>query len=186
MTVRHLIISLVVLLAALPVQAQTAVTVAVADFEDISLDSGVIPSDRMSEVLQALLQRQAGGRLRVISGEAVRAALRSRGYTPGDLVSPSRAAEVAGMVGANWLVTGRWTHLRVVSISVPEGPGTPPTRQGDAFAYAVIEIRVFDASARRVLFRDSFTGHANGGDYNSLLFAATEALYFAAIQITRL
>ena len=51
-----LLLALVVLTALLPAQAQTVRVVAITDFENISMDSGLIPIAHLSEVLRQLLQ----------------------------------------------------------------------------------------------------------------------------------
>ncbi len=178
-----LLLALVVLTALLPAQAQTVRVVAITDFENISMDSGLIPSAHLSEVLRQLLQQQAGGQWRVIAGDSVRTAMRARGFTAQDLIYPSRAAEVAQAVGAEWVVTGRWTQLRFVSRSTPEPPSV---RHGDALAIADVEVRVLETSSRRRLMEDRFSGRSVGGDLFSLLFAAAEALRGAATRIARL
>lgn len=183
---RMILIVIMLLAALVPAQAQSARTVAVVDFLNISVDSGLVPSALLSEILQDLLQHRAAGRFRVIAGDNVRAALRTRGYTAEDLIFPSRAVEIAQAVGADWLVTGRWTQLRFIGRSTPEDPGMPPIRQGDQFAYAAVEVRVLEAANRRILFEGRFTGEATGGDLSSLLLAATEALRDAADRIIRL
>lgn len=173
----------VILLALAPAQGQTIRTVALADFEDISLDSGLIPIAHLSEVLRQLLQQQAGGQWRIIAGDPVRAAMRARGFTSQDLIFPSRASQIAQAVGAEWVVTGRWTQLRFISRSTPEPPST---RHGDALAIADVEVRVLEASSRRRVFEGQFSGRSVGGDFGSLLLAATEALRGVAAAIARL
>lgn len=183
---RITLIVIVILAALVPAQAQSARAVAVADFVETGADSGLLPSALLNQVLQDLLQQRAAGRFRVIAGDSVREALRARGYTAEDLISPSRAVEIAQAVGADWLVTGRWTHLRFIGRSTPEDPTTPSIRQGDMLAYAAVEIRVLEAATRRILFEGRFTGEATGGDLASLLLAATEALRDAAVRIAQL
>lgn len=183
---RSILVALVILSLAIgPLQAQTVRTIAVADFENISVDSGLIPTPFLSDVLVRFLQQQ-GAQVRVIEGSGVRAAMRARGYTAEDLISPTRAAEIAQAVGADWVVTGRWTQLRFISRSTPEDPSSPSIRHGDAFAIADVEVRVLEASSRRRLLEDRFSGRAVGGDSLSLLLAATEALRGAATRIARL
>lgn len=182
---RLLVTAILVAAALAPVQAQTVRVVAVADFENISVDSGLIPSAHLSALLHWLLQQQ-GGDLRVVAADSVRTALRARGYTVADLVSPTRVAEIAQAVGADWVVTGRWTHLRIISRSVPEDPTTPSARDGDGFAVADVEIRVLEASTRRRIFEGRFSGRAAGADYGALMLAATEALRGVAATIARL
>lgn len=170
-------------LLAIPVQAQNVRTIAVAEFENISLDSGLIPPVILSNVLGQLLQ-QRGGQVRVVSATTLRETLRARGYTAEDLISPSKAAEVAQAVGADWLVTGRWTQLRFISRATPEPPSG--IRAGDALAIADVEIRVLEASTRRRVFEGRFSGRMVGGDFGSLYLAATEALRGAAAAIAGL
>ncbi|HXF82577.1 MAG TPA: hypothetical protein VNN19_07485 [bacterium] len=160
-------------------------TIAVAEFENISVDSGIIPAAVLSDLLAQLLQRQRAP-VRVVAGAAVRAALRARGYTPADLIYPSRAAEVAQAVGAEWLVTGRWTQLRTISRSVPEDPTSPSVRGGDGLAVADVEVRVMEAPGRRRVFEGRFSGRAVGADSGALYLAAYQALQGAAAAIGRL
>lgn len=180
------LLSLLVLTALLPapvVQAQAARVVVVADFANISVDSGLIPASYLSEVLRTLLQQRLPGQWRVVSGVSVRAAMRARGYTQEDLIFPSRVSEIAQSLGADWVITGTWSQLRIISRGTVETPGI---RHGDAFAIADVEIRVLEASSRRRLLEDRFSGRAPGGDRGSLLLAATEALRDAAGRIARL
>ncbi|MDQ7842490.1 MAG: hypothetical protein QN141_03155 [Armatimonadota bacterium] len=180
-----LLAAAVVLAVTLPVRAQTARVVAVADFDTISADSGRIPPAQLTALLAHLLAQQ-GAHLRVVAADAVRAALRARGYAPSDLVSPAVAAEVARAVGADWVVTGRWTQLRVVSFSVPDDPATPAVRDGDGLAVADVQVRVLEAASRQRVFEGRFQGVVGGADYGSLLLAASEALRGAAAAIARL
>jgi hypothetical protein len=167
-----------------PAQAQTIRAVAVVDFSNISVDSGLIPPAALTEIMRQQLQQQTGGRWRVIAGDSVRAALRARNYTLDDLVYPSRAADVAQALGADWVITGQWTQLRIISRSVPVEP--PSAREGDAFAIASVDIRVLDAASRRILLEDRFRGGGTTGGMTSLILAATEALHDAAVRIARL
>ncbi len=181
-----LLVGIILVAAVVPAQAQAARVVVVTDFLNISVDSGLIPPAYLSQLLQQLLQRQAGSQWRVLAGDSVRTALRTRRYTPDDLVYPSKAAEIAQAVGADWVVTGRWTQLRIISRSTVEDPTTPSVRERDAFAIASVDIRVLDASSRRILLEERFTGHSTGGDLGDLLLAATDALHDAAVRIARL
>ena len=178
------LVGLIVLLALVPAQAQTPRVIVVADFPNVSADSGLIPSAYLSEVLRSLLQQRLPGQWRVVAGQSVRAAMRARGYTHEDLIYPSRVAEIAQALGADWVITGTWNQLRFISRSTLEDP--PSIRHGDAFAIADVEIRVLEASSRRRLLEDRFSGRAPGGDLGSLLLAATEALRDAAVRIARL
>ncbi|HEY6104312.1 MAG TPA: hypothetical protein VI007_13920, partial [bacterium] len=126
-------------LASAPATAQTGKVIVVADFANISVDSGLIPSAQLSDVLRTLLQQRLPAQTRVISGDAVRAAMRAQGFTTSDLVYPSRVAAVAQTLGADWVVTGTWTQLRFISRGTAEDPGAPSIRQGDPFAIAAVE-----------------------------------------------
>src|SRR3989337_649618 len=87
-------------------------------------------------------RRRYNSSMRLLAG--ARAPIRPLGSAPADLVSPTKAAEIAQAVGADWLITGRWVHLDV-----------DRERQAgvrvSALAQAVIEIRVLQASTRRTL-----------------------------------
>lgn len=172
--------------APVPTTAQTGKVIAVADFANISVDSGLIPSAQLSEVLRTLLQQRLPAPSRVISGDAVRAAMRAQGFTTNDLIYPSRVAAVAQALGADWVVTGTWTQLRFISRGTAEDPGAPSIRQGDPFAIAAVEVQVIEVSTRRRLLDDRFIGEAGGGDLGALYLAASEALRDAAARIARL
>jgi hypothetical protein len=172
-------------LAPVPTAAQTGKVIVVADFANISVDRGLLPSAQLSEVLRTLLQQRLPAPSRVISGDAVRAAMRAQGFTTNDLIYPSRVAAVAQALGADWVVTGTWTQLRFIGRGTVEDPG-PAIRQGDVCAVADVEITVMEASTRRRLLEDRFSGRSSGGDLGSLFIAATEALRFAAARIARL
>jgi hypothetical protein len=174
---------LLVSVAILPVQAQTVRTIALVDFENISVDSGLIHQAHLSRLLEQLLQRQ-GAQVRVVPSTAVRDALRARGWRPADLISPGRAAELAQAVGAEWVVTGLWTQLRVISRATPEDPSG--IREGDAFAIASVTVRVMDGASRRRIFEGWFDGASAGGGFGSLYLAAYQALAGAASRIARL
>jgi hypothetical protein len=179
-----LLIVLILAVALAPAQAQTARAIAVVDFADTGLDSGWVPQAMLSDILRQLLERRLPAPTQVIAGDRVRAAMRARGYTHEDLIYPSRAALIAQDVGADWVVTGTWKHLRVISRG---DRGDPPfVRQGDASAIADVEVRVLEASSRRRLLEERFYGRAPGGDLGSLIIAATEALRDAAGRIAQL
>src|SRR3972149_6546219 len=86
-------------------------TAAPAAFVDETVDGYQIGAVRLSAELQAYLAAQGRDRLRVVAVDEVRAAMRAREYAPADLVSPTKAAEIAQAVGADWLITGRWVYL---------------------------------------------------------------------------
>lgn len=157
---------------------------AVADFVDDSLDGSLIGAERLSENLQRLLADRARDRLRVVPVDEVQAAMRARGYRPHDLVSPTRAAEIARAVGADWIVKGRWSHLDRDIEQLPDGRRL-------AFGQALIEIRVLEAASRRRLLEEGFSGLAGGAGSlgpggNLLRQAAGLALQGAAERIARL
>ena len=171
---------LALLTLAPPGAAQALRVVAVADFVDETVDGYQIGAVRLSADLQAYLAAQGRDRLRVVAVDEVRAAIRARGYAPADLVSPTKAAEIAQAVGADWLITGRWVYLdldreRQAGVRVP------------ALAQAVIEIRVLQASTRRTLLNDTFSGIGFGLTNAFLLRqAARVALQRAAARISNL
>lgn len=158
----------------LPAFGQTARVVAVADFVDESVDGNLVSAPQLSAMLQRFLVDRGGGRLRVVDVERVRAALRTAKFSPSDLIYPSRAVEIAKAVGADWIITGRWTHLDIDEDFVR--PSFPETR-------AMIELRVLDVATRRILLEDSFYGQATG---RSLTRAAEQALRAAADRIAKL
>ncbi len=83
-------------------------------------------------------------------------------------------------MGADWIVMGRWSHLDTEIERLP----------GDlrySFGQALIEIRVREATSRRILLEDSFSGFVRGPGASSLLRrAAVAALQGAAERIARL
>jgi hypothetical protein len=163
-----------------PGAAQGVRVVAVADFLDESADGGQIGAARLSADLQRLLAERGRDRMRVVAVDEVRAAMRARGYKPEDMVSPTRAAEIATAVGAEWIVTGRWLHLDLDDLRM-----TDPIWLMSG--HATIEIRVLEAATRRIVLRDSFLGVAYGaGRWGLLQQAAYAALVRAAERIVRL
>ncbi len=162
---------------ALPVTAQPVRVVAVADFADDSTYGRLIDARRMNAVLGQLLTERSKGRLRVVAIAEVRAAMEARSYGANDLDYPSRAAEIARAVGADWLITGRWAYAEWDS-----DPMELP-RVGDSDA--VINIRVIDAVTRRILLEESFWSHSSG-HWTGLRRAAEEALQKAAERIVQL
>lgn len=184
MMLRTIALAALVVIAALPpAHGQTVRTIAVADFENMSVDSGLIHPAQLSHLLEQLLQRQ-GAQVRVVPSAAVREAMRARGWRPADLVSPSRTAELAQAVGAEWVVTGLWTQLRVISRATPEDPSG--IREGDAFAVASVTVQVMEGASRRRVFEGRFDGASAGGGFGSLYLAAYQALAGAAARIARL
>jgi hypothetical protein len=176
--------ALILMVAFAPAQAQTARVIVVADFANISVDSGSIPQAMLSDILRQQLQQRFPAPAQVVSGDRVRAAMRARGYTHEDLIYPSRAALLAQDFGADWVITGTWTQLRIISRGSPDD--SPFVRQGDASAIADVEVRVLEVSTRRRLMEERFNGRAPGGDLGSLIIAATEALRDAAGRIAKL
>lgn len=181
-----LLVAVFVLASVAPARAQTPAvrTIVVTEFENTSLDSSPFHAAQLSPLLGQLLQQQ-GTQFRVVAGPAVRDALRARGYAPADLVSPSKAAEIAQAFGADWVVTGRWSQLRVITVTTPtDDPSSP--RDYDAFAIASATVRVLDAASRQRLFEGRFDGQAHGHHYGSLYLAAYQALLGAASAISKL
>lgn len=171
---------LAAIIVAMPAMAQTTRVIAVADFVDETHGGVFISASRLNEPLATLINNRAAGRLRVASVAVLRDEMRARGLTPRDLVSPTSASVIAVALGADLIVTGRWTHL-----DADAGELEPFFSPGSA--NAVLEIRVLDVAARRVVLRDSFHGIAAGGGAIGMLWrAAYMALYHAADTIGRL
>jgi hypothetical protein len=171
---------LATIIVAMPAMAQTTRVIAVADLVDETHGGVFISASRLNEPLATLINNRAGGRLRVASVAVLRDEMRARGLTPRDLVSPTSASVIAVALGADLIVTGRWTHLDADARELEPffSPGS---------ANAVLEIRVLDVATRRVVFRDSFHGVAAGGGAIGMLWrAAYMALYHAADAIGRL
>lgn len=171
---------LAAIIVAMPAMAQTTRVIAVADLVDETHGGVFISASRLNEPLATLINNRAGGRLRVASVTVLRDEMRARGLTPRDLVSPTSASVIAVALGADLIVTGRWTHLDADARELEPffSPGS---------ANAVLEIRVLDVATRRVVLRDSFHGVAAGGGAIGMLWrAAYMALYHAADTISRL
>ncbi len=178
---RALVSVAISLLLASPVSGQAVRVVAVAEFADDSTGGLLIGAKQMNHNLGSYLAERAQGRIRVIPASEVRAAMLARGYAVDDLISPSRSAEVARAVGADWMITGRWTHLDADRETIR--PREATTADGDA----AITIRVVEATTRRILLEDSFWSHASGGGpWAVLLWAALGALQNAADRIVQL
>ncbi len=164
-----------------PATGQAPRVIAIADFVDESASGFQIDAPGLSAELALLIDTRAAGRLRVASVAELRNAIRTRGLTASDLVSPARAAEIALALGANLIVTGRWTHLEAETTTKGD-PAIIP-REG----LAALEVRVLEVPSRRVILRDSFQGiAAGGGRIGVLRRAAFIALTMAADRISRL
>ncbi len=176
------ILTIVVVLAVyLPVSGQAMRVVAIADFADESTQGTFIDASQLNTTLARLLTVQSKGRLKMVAIADVRAAMQARRYSSRDLDYPSKAAEIAQAVGAEWLITGRWTYLEADSRRFPldQGPFSD--------AAAGITIRVTDAQSRRVLFEGAFWDSAHGAGPRTLLgWAAEGALQKAAVRILEL
>ncbi len=166
-----------VLTLTLPVMGQPVRVVAIADFADDSTYGKFIDARQLNGVLGRLLTQQSQGHLRVAPIAEVRAAMEARRYGAIDLDYPSRAAEIARAVGADWLITGRWTYMEMDS-----DPMELPTI---ADSDAAINIRVIDAVTRRILLEESFWSHSSGY-WTGLRWAAEGALQKAAERIVQL
>lgn len=172
---------LAAIIVAMPAMAQTTRVIAVADLVDETHGGVFISASRLNEPLATLINNRAGGRLRVASVTVLRDEMRARGLTPRDLVSPTSASVIAVALGADLIVTGRWTHLDADAPEFEESFFSPGS------ANAVLEIRVLEVATRRVVLRDSFHGIAAGGGAIGMLWrAAYMALYHAADTIGRL
>jgi len=171
---------LVTMIAAVPATAQAPRVIAVADFVDETNGGLFISATRLNGALAALINSRSGGRFHVASVAQLRDEMRARGFSPRDLVSPTTASVIAVALGADLIVTGRWTHL---DADAPE----PDPFWIPGSANAVLEIRVLEAATRRIVLRESFQGSASGGGSIGMLWrAAYMALYQAANTISRL
>lgn len=167
-------------IVAMPAAAQTSRVIAVADFVDETHGGLFISATRLNGPLAVLISDRAGGRVTVAPVGRLRDEMRARGFSPRDLVSPTTASVVAVALGADLIVTGRWTHL---DVDVPE----QDTSWRPGSAIAVLEIRVLEVATRSVILRESFHGSASGGSSIGMLWrAAYMALYQAATAISRL
>ncbi len=178
---RVLVTIAIALLLSSPVSGQTVRVVAVAEFADDSTGGLLIGAKQMNHNLGSYLSDRGQGRIRVVAASEVQAAMQARGYAVDDLISPSRSAEVARAVGADWMITGRWTHLDADREAIRRMGVT--TANGDA----AITIRIVEATTRRILLEDSFWSHTSGGGpWAVLLRAALGALQNAADRIVQL
>lgn len=188
---RVLTIALAVVLAGTLVQpvagqpGPPARVVALPDFADDSTQGALIDAGRLNTLLGRLLAERSGGRLRVVLGDGIRAAMQSHNFSALDLDYPSRAAEIAKAVGADWLITGRWTY-----IEADRGLLFPIDRMEfpiGSDGEATITIRVVDAATRRILLDESFWSAAHGaGRWTVLRWATDEALRKASERIVQL
>lgn len=176
-------LTLALLVLATPAGAQATRVVAIIDFADETADGFLIGASKLNADLERLLAERAAERLRVLPVDTVRAAMRDRNLGPRDLFGPNRQIELAAVVGADWIVTGRWTNLDT-DVEVIDRPPLPPIVH--ASASAVLEIRVLEASTRRLLLNDSFMGQSSGASRFALRFAARQALWRTAEAIARL
>jgi hypothetical protein len=147
-------------------------TLAVAEFSTIGTDAPLW-ADRWSDRLVTQLARRAGPSLRLLPTAAVRAEARRLGARPEELyVWTGRAATLARAVGADWILTGRWTHLDVEAIQRPVDPQAPPVLV--AFAQAVLQVRVVEAATQRILLEETFAATRAGGPTVGLLNQAVD------------
>lgn len=166
--------------------AQVARAVVLVDFVDESAEGWMVRVDRLpSSYLPRLLADTPG--LRLIAGDPVRAALRTHGWQPVDMVSLARSVELGMALGAQWVVTGRWITAEVTLLpdEPPSGAGRPIHCEG--LARAGVEVRVVEVADRRVILHDVFGGHAFGLPSRILLLqAAEEALRNFGVAARRL
>ncbi|MDR7426436.1 MAG: hypothetical protein QN152_13285 [Armatimonadota bacterium] len=154
--------------------AQSLRVVVLVDFVDQSTEGWMVGVGQIAvpSIVQALAKAP---QLRVIAGDPVRDVLRQRGWLPADLVSPLRSAEVGRVLGAEWVVTGRWITAEVTGLP-DEPPGTtmvPSFREG--LARAAVEVRVLEVASRRVLRQEVVRAQAFGPPSRMLLLEAAEA-----------
>lgn len=173
------------LVSAVPSFGQSARAVAVVDFVDETSDGRMIGAARMSADLAADLAGAAGGRLRVVPVETVRAAMAARGYGTREIFNTTKMMEIAAAVGADVIVTGRWMHLDADWITTGD-PGKE--RILYAIGTAMIEVRVIGAPTRRVLLAESYSDTATGFGFSRpflVLRAARQVLRQVALSVAR-
>ncbi len=174
LTSAGLVVLLALLMGAAGGSAQSLRVIVLVDFVDESTEGWMVGAGQIAvpSIAQALARVS---QLRVIAGDAVRDVLRQRGWRPADLISPLRSAEVGRVLGAEWVVTGRWVTAEVTGLP-DEPPGTamaPVTREG--LARAAVEVRVLDVASRRVLWQEVVRAQAFGPPSRMLLLEAAEA-----------
>jgi hypothetical protein len=160
--------------------------VVLVDFVDESAEGWMVAVDRLpGSYLPGLLAGTPG--LRLITGDPVRAALRTRGWQPSDMVSLTRSVELGLALGAQRVVTGRWITAEVTSL--PDEPASATGRpvRSEGLGRAGAEARVVEVTDRRVILHDVFRGYAFGSPSRFLLLqAAEEALRNFAVAARRL
>ena len=167
-----------------PAAAQTRTVLAIADFADEGADGRLIQASRLSRYLQEKLQAGAGDRLQLVAGDEVRAAMRTQGVAPLDLLSRSRAATLATAIGASRIVIGTWRTLSVSA--APDDPGSTP-RGSEHMATAIFEMWLIDGASGGVTLQATFVGRASGLPIRlALLQAAREALNQAVKAIAEI
>lgn len=170
-----------VLVAVALAQPQALRSVAVAPFWDLSADGIQVDAEQMNRDLSRLLERT--GRFHVVPADRVFRAMRSLGYLPSQLFHPAQAREVRELLGADWLVVGRWTHLE----STAHGDGEPdlPPRGGGG-AVAVLEVWVWERGASRPRYEATFDAFRPASGALGLREAAQEVLRKAVAALARL
>lgn len=177
----------VLALSAVPAAGQPVRAVAVVDFVDETSDGRMIGAARLSGDLAVELAGAAGGRLRVVPVDAVRAAMAGRGYGTREIFNTTKMMEIARSVGADVIVTGRWMHLDTDWMTL-ERPGTDKERILYAIGSAMIEVRVIEAPTRQVLLAESFSDSVTGFGFGPpvlVLRAARRVLQQAALTIAK-
>ncbi len=173
---REIVALLLVLALTGPVEAGSPPrTVAVAEFSAGGADGFWLDLARLQGQLVQRLNRLLG--LRVVGPGEVQAVMRQQRRTPEGLYMwTGQAAEVARAVGADWIVTGRWTHLALDGDSRPsDDPGI--VRPSLSVAHAVLQLRVVEVVTRRILLEETFAvTRAGGGRGLGLLVDAAEAV----------
>jgi hypothetical protein len=160
--------------------------VALVDFVDESAEGWMVGVDRLpSSYLPRLLVDTPA--LRLIAGDPVRAALRTRGWQPYDMVSLTRSVELGLALGAQRVVTGRWITAEVTSLPDEPASGTGRPVRIEGLGRAGAEVRVVEVADRRVILHEFFQGYAFGSPSRFLLLqAAEEALRNFAVVAGRL
>lgn len=147
-------------------------TLAVAEFATSGTDAPPW-ANRWGDQLVDRLTRRAGPNLRILPMGTVRAEARRDGARPEELyIWTGRAAALARAVGADWILTGRWTHLDREALQRPVDPQTPPVPV--AFAQAVLQVRLVEAATQRILLEETFAATRTGGPAAGLLGQAVD------------
>lgn len=167
-------------LLALNAAGRVPLVLAVAEFSTVGTAGAplLLEMEPPNAQLVQLLLRDRTLALRILPVDRVRGATRELGFRPEELyIWTGRAAAVARAVGADWIVTGRWTHLDLESL--PRPTGEFPTV---SVAHAALQLRVLEAATRRILLEETFTATRADGRGTAALVEAVEAVLLRAAR----